>query len=63
MSITQQWRDLVRRVARDAAMAAPAQSESATFNYRWEHVQGVVTTALRLAELVGADRDVVEAAE
>jgi HD superfamily phosphodiesterase len=44
-------------------MAAPAQSESATFNYRWEHVQGVTTTALRLAELVGADRDVVEAAE
>ena len=32
------------------------------FLYRWEHVQAVVITALRLAELVGADTDIVEAA-
>ena len=32
------------------------------FNYRWEHVTTVVTLALKLAELVGADRDIVEAA-
>lgn len=33
-----------------------------TFNYRWEHVTAVVTLAVKLAELTGADRDVVEAA-
>ncbi len=32
------------------------------YNYRWEHVQAVVTLTLRLAEQVGADRDIVEAA-
>ncbi|MEZ4590831.1 MAG: HD domain-containing protein [Chloroflexota bacterium] len=32
------------------------------FNYRWEHVTAVVTLALKLAELTGADTDVVEAA-
>jgi len=32
------------------------------FNYRWEHVTAVVTLAIKLADLTGADRDVVEAA-
>ncbi len=32
------------------------------FNYRWEHVTAVVTLAVKLADLTGADRDVVEAA-
>ncbi len=32
------------------------------FNYRWEHVKAVVKTAVRLAEISGADVDVVEAA-
>jgi uncharacterized protein len=32
------------------------------FNYRWEHVKAVVTLALKLAELTGADAEVVEAA-
>lgn len=32
------------------------------FNYRWEHVQAVVRLAARLAELTGADREIVEAA-
>lgn len=32
------------------------------FNYRWEHVTAVVTLALKLAELTGADAEVVEAA-
>jgi uncharacterized protein len=34
----------------------------ASFNYRWEHVQAVVTLANRLAALTGADAEVVEAA-
>ena len=32
------------------------------FNYRREHVRAVVNLALRLAELTGADREIVEAA-
>ncbi|WP_420630437.1 HD domain-containing protein [Candidatus Leptofilum sp.] len=32
------------------------------FNYRWEHVTAVVTIGLKLAELTGADVEVVEAA-
>ncbi len=32
------------------------------FNYRWEHVTTIVTLAAKLAEMTGADRDVVEAA-
>lgn len=32
------------------------------FNYRWEHITAVVTLALRLAELTGADAEIVEAA-
>lgn len=33
-----------------------------SFNYRWEHVTTVVTLAMRLAKMTGADEDVVEAA-
>lgn len=32
------------------------------FNYRWEHVQAVHTLALKLADLTGADAEIVEAA-
>jgi uncharacterized protein len=32
------------------------------FNYRWEHVQAVVRLALQLADLTGADPEIVEAA-
>ena len=37
-------------------------SATPLFNYRWEHVQTVVKLALRLAELAGADPEIVEAA-
>jgi uncharacterized protein len=59
------WRNTVRRVARDAAdleTRARLEQETVLFNYRWEHVQAVVQLAVRLAELVGADREVAEAA-
>lgn len=56
------WRKAVREAARRAAMESVTKEAATTLNYRWEHVQAVVTTALRLAELVGADREVVEAA-
>ncbi|MCB8976312.1 MAG: HD domain-containing protein [Ardenticatenaceae bacterium] len=37
-------------------------STNPSFNYRWEHVTAVVTLAIKLGELTGADMDVVEAA-
>jgi uncharacterized protein len=37
-------------------------SPDVSFNYRWEHVTAVAQLAMRLAELTGADQDVVEAA-
>ena len=42
--------------------AAEIDVPGSSFNYRWEHVTNVVTLALKLADLVGADREVVEAA-
>jgi len=56
------WHEAVREAARQAAEREMAGSEGASLNYRWEHVQAVATTALRLAEQVGADREIVEAA-
>lgn len=59
------WREAVRSVMKAAAEAENQAGEAGAtlaFNYRWEHVTTVVTLALRLAELVGADREVVEAA-
>ncbi len=56
------WRPAVRQAAQAAAAREAARAGDQTFNYRWEHVQAVVTTAQRLATLVGADEQVVEAA-
>jgi len=57
------WRVRVQQAAREAAWASsrPRRSEEG-FNYRWEHVQAVVRLARHLAELTGADAEVVEAA-
>ncbi len=38
------------------------KSRRVSFNYRWEHVKSVVVAAVKLAELVGADKEIVEAA-
>lgn len=54
------WRREVRRVMYDAALQR--SSVNGGFNYRWEHVQAVVTCAIKLADLTGADAEVVEAA-
>jgi uncharacterized protein len=59
------WREVVRARAQEAAVADAETywgDNEVAFNYRWEHVQAVVRLALRLAELTGADREVVEAA-
>ncbi len=59
------WRAAVRAVMYDATLAELRGRHGTTdvaFNYRWEHVTAVVTLALRLAELTGADAEIVEAA-
>lgn len=59
------WRKAVKKAMRKAT-EAEAEKRYGTadplFNYRWEHVTAVVTLALKLAELTGADAEVVEAA-
>jgi uncharacterized protein len=59
------WQEAVRAAAQEAAVAdarAYSGGQNIAFNYRWEHVQAVVRLAIRLAELTGADREIVEAA-
>jgi uncharacterized protein len=55
-----EWRPAVRRAMRLAA--EDEMGPSSCFDYRWEHVEAVVTLALRLAQLTGADPEIVEAA-
>lgn len=45
-----------------AELAGRNGTTEVSFNYRWEHVTTVVTLARRLAELTGADAEIVEAA-
>ena len=65
MAKKKNWRKAVKD-AMYAAALLEAQKKSGDFRpnflYRWEHVQAVVTTALKLAKLVDADAAVVEAA-
>lgn len=59
------WRTAVQEAMRHATEAealARFGKRKPAFNYRWEHVTAVVTLAVKLAELTGADGDVVEAA-
>ncbi|MBP6015246.1 MAG: HD domain-containing protein [Candidatus Promineofilum sp.] len=61
----EKWRDAARARMYDATLAelrGRHGTEQVSFNYRWEHVTTVVTLALRLAELTGADAEIVEAA-
>lgn len=59
------WRNAARAAMYNATLAELHGRNGTTevsFNYRWEHVTTVVTLALRLAELTGADAEIVEAA-
>lgn len=69
MSSQDRARPAWRQVARESAYQGTLKearlrwgSDELPFNYRWEHIQAVVRLALRLAELTGADREIVEAA-
>ncbi len=59
------WRQAIQTAAHQAALNEANLrygTDELAFNYRWEHVQAVVRLANRLAELTGADWEVVEAA-
>lgn len=59
------WREAARQAMRQATeeeLLRRYGSHDVSFNYRWEHVITVVHLAIRLAELTGADLEVVEAA-
>ena len=59
------WRKAVKEVMREATeqeLLNRYGSLDVSFNYRWEHVTSVVTLAKKLAQLTGADSEVVEAA-
>ena len=63
------WRDAVIIAMRSAADAEQDENihdsfrgESSTYNYRREHVTAVASLALKLAHILGADKEVVEAA-
>ena len=59
------WREAARAAMYEAAqgeLLARYGTTDVSFNYRWEHVTTVVTLALRLAGLTGADAEIVEAA-
>ena len=59
------WLPAVKEAMREAAYKQSKSRRGLSrkrFNYRWEHVKAVVQQAQRLAELTGADQDIVLAA-
>ena len=59
------WRRDARAAMREATLREAERrfkTRQPLFNYRWEHVKAVVSLAKRLADLTGADAEVVEAA-
>ncbi len=59
------WREAVQQVMKTAAeleTVKKCKTEQPCFYYRWEHVQAVVTLSVRLAEQVGGDVEIAEAA-
>jgi len=63
--MTLEWRTAVREAMREAAEEESRQGNGGiipAFNYRWEHVSTVFTLAIKLARLLHADEEIVEAA-
>ena len=59
------WRKAVQKAMRKSTEEEALErygTREPLFNYRWEHVKAVVTLTLKLADLTGADREVIEAA-
>lgn len=59
--MAKEWRKAAKQ-AMKAASLQQAKTEFVSYNYRWEHVQSVVHTAVKLARLTGGDLEIVEAA-
>lgn len=55
------WRKAAKEAMKEASLKQ-ARLKKIPFNYRWEHVQAVVRTAVKLAKLTNADLEIVEAA-
>lgn len=65
MGRKQDWREAARQAMLEATIQEAIKrygTAEPPYNYRWEHVTAVVTLAVKLAELTGADVEVVEAA-
>jgi putative nucleotidyltransferase with HDIG domain len=67
--MNKKWRDAVIIAMQSAADTKQNENsrdsipgESSTYSYRWEHVTAVVALALKLAHILDADEEVVEAA-
>lgn len=59
------WREAARQAMYQATVDEAERrygTPEPAFNYRWEHVQAVVTLAIRLGQMTEADLDVLEAA-
>ena len=59
------WRAAAREAMQQATVAEAERrfgTAHPLYNYRWEHVIAVHTLAMKLAELTGADEEIVEAA-
>lgn len=59
------WRKVIMKRMKKAATKEAVEryrTEYPLFNYRWEHVKAVVQLSIRLAKLLDADVEVVEAA-
>lgn len=59
------WREAAREVMRQATIDEAERrfgTDDPLYNYRWEHVVAVHTLAMKLADLTGADKEIVEAA-
>ena len=62
---SESWRHIVRSLMEKATLREAEErfgTRDPLFNYRWEHVSAVHTLAMRLAQLTGADEEIVEAA-
>ncbi len=61
-----EWRKAAKKAMREATerelISRHGNATTPSFNYRWEHVKAVVSLAIKLAELTGADAEIVEAA-
>ena len=55
------WRKAAKQAMKEASENRE-DSGKESFNYRWEHVQAVVTTAVALAKQTNGDVEIVEAA-